>query len=697
MGVKYSWSRQNGTNLPPNRFMAIEAEDYYKGMPLKLKEKGVVEPTDGDPQYICMAQYNPDDDVQPLEIPVQEVFPDVIYEKVNDDGTREEVQFGAKGGGGIKTVNGQAPDENGNVEVVAGVQSDMYETDPESMAFVKNNPLDVDYINEPLNITWDGNIDGKEISSQDGFINVKLSDAVLTTEQLVGTEYTILYTDTNETETYLIEESEIQDLSVMGLPALFADCSHCGFFVVFQDATINGYFMSAGFWWGYSEGYYPVSISNPNVIIEQDKTQLKPSLIPTHSHKWDDISDAPFYDKSTSEPLNITFDGDITGKEVVNIGAKYVKISDSFLSSDALIGSTVTIGNNDDSQDWSDTLVESDIEDQTDGDFALVYVKSIDGEGMDEPLIFSVNGDMTEAGLPFNTGVYVALIDATSDYEAGWVKSISNPNATISVSDIKKLDNKYIDAEWMATKIKKKEVILPEQTLDFSNGAVEITGSVSQTITAGSKYTVYLNEEVFECNANIFESDLYNGAVSCIGNLAVLGFDDSFDSGENFLVISVDTTLQTLIAVKDLESAVVKIEGEVTTYNKLPIEFLPPTISLQPVIYTNHTHSYIKDIAADLAAGHEVYISDDGDLYRVISADYDVIDGWDKVLMMNKNGIYYIDGWEDSSFDNSNAGKIRPLLITQHTTYIYMRSDDNRRYRLHIDSDGNLKTTEITS
>lgn len=113
MSVKYSWSRQNGAAVPPVRFMSIEpAEDYYKGMPLKLKEKGIVEPTDGDPEYICMAQYDPDAEIQPLEIPVQEVFPDVVYDRMNEDGTTEEVRFGSKGGGGaILDSNGKLKSE----------------------------------------------------------------------------------------------------------------------------------------------------------------------------------------------------------------------------------------------------------------------------------------------------------------------------------------------------------------------------------------------------------------------------------------------------------------------------------------------------------------------------------------------------------------------------------------------------------
>lgn len=113
MSVKYSWNRQNGAAMPSVRFMSIEpAKDYYKGMPLKLKEEGVVEPTDGDPEYICMAEYNPGTEIQPLEIPVQEVFPDVVYDRMNEDGSIEEVRFGSKGGGAdVLNENGKLKNE----------------------------------------------------------------------------------------------------------------------------------------------------------------------------------------------------------------------------------------------------------------------------------------------------------------------------------------------------------------------------------------------------------------------------------------------------------------------------------------------------------------------------------------------------------------------------------------------------------
>lgn len=138
MSVKYSWNRQNGAAMPSVRFMSIEpAEDYYKGMPLKLKEKGIVEPTNGDPEYICMAEYNPDAEIQPLEIPVQEVFPDVVYDRMNEDGSIEEVRFGSKGGGVSEERLTEAINEVKEMISGIGAQSDLSETDSTSKAYVK--------------------------------------------------------------------------------------------------------------------------------------------------------------------------------------------------------------------------------------------------------------------------------------------------------------------------------------------------------------------------------------------------------------------------------------------------------------------------------------------------------------------------------------------------------------------------------
>lgn len=262
MSVKYSWNRQNGAAMPSVRFMSIEpAEDYYKGMPLKLKEKGIVEPTDGDPEYICMAQYDPDAEIQPLEIPVQEVFPDVVYDRMNEDGSIEEVRFGSKGGD----------------------CGDLLETVEAEV---------------PLVITWDGNAEGKEtIGISDNTIYcVKISDAVLTKNELLGSEIIITKKD-GTTENVVVTENIIQDMTAVGAPILAVireDESYPLVQSILSDFSLDGVNQTAGIWLLYKTGDYVSSLTCPNATTTTTKQQLKPSLLPPHKHKWDDMTDKPF-------------------------------------------------------------------------------------------------------------------------------------------------------------------------------------------------------------------------------------------------------------------------------------------------------------------------------------------------------------------------------------------------------------------
>ncbi len=67
---------------------------------------------------------------------------------------------------------------------------------------------------------------------------------------------------------------------------------------------------------------------------------------------WNDLEDKPFYDsrktviKTKEIPINFTFDGNIEGKEIIDLGlgngTYYVKLSDIPLTVDQMIGSNVS-------------------------------------------------------------------------------------------------------------------------------------------------------------------------------------------------------------------------------------------------------------------------------------------------------------------------------------------------------------------
>ena len=105
--VKYEWDESNGVSVPTNKLMVIDADEYYVGMPLKKVDAETVAPTDGTPDYICLAQRNAGDEIKPLQIPVQEVFPDAVYTKIMEDGTEEKMKFGGGGASELLDANGK--------------------------------------------------------------------------------------------------------------------------------------------------------------------------------------------------------------------------------------------------------------------------------------------------------------------------------------------------------------------------------------------------------------------------------------------------------------------------------------------------------------------------------------------------------------------------------------------------------------
>lgn len=103
---------------------------YYVGMPLVVGAEGMLEPTDKDPEYICMADFKPDDEVPRLDVPCMKVGPQIIFEKIDgNDSTISQISGG-------------------------GVQSDLSVNDESDPAFVKGR---THYVTDKLTITGEPN------------------------------------------------------------------------------------------------------------------------------------------------------------------------------------------------------------------------------------------------------------------------------------------------------------------------------------------------------------------------------------------------------------------------------------------------------------------------------------------------------------------------------------------------------------
>lgn len=99
----------------------------------------------------------------------------------------------------VKSVNGSAPDANGNVEVQSGVQSDWSQNDSSALDYVKNRPGGYVTTIDPITITWDGSTDGKiKIDVTDGVYFYYVSSEVVSKDQFVGGSYTITDGSSND-------------------------------------------------------------------------------------------------------------------------------------------------------------------------------------------------------------------------------------------------------------------------------------------------------------------------------------------------------------------------------------------------------------------------------------------------------------------------------------------------------------------
>ena len=173
----------------------------------------------------------------------------------------------------------------------ASVLPDWEVNDETSASYIQNRPF---YDNRkivigekevPINFTFDGNIEDKEVIDLGGNdYLVKMSDIPLTRDYLIGSNVIGMYYE--EQENYDITEDDIDEETESYIIAFNGN-----FISVFQDNTeINGYTLSKGFWcWCNLEYYYYASFTNTKSItvigeiIEGDLKKIDEKYLPeTH-------------------------------------------------------------------------------------------------------------------------------------------------------------------------------------------------------------------------------------------------------------------------------------------------------------------------------------------------------------------------------------------------------------------------------
>ena len=301
----------------------------------------------------------------------------------------------------------------------------------------------------PLEITWDGDLTGKETSlSGENSYYVKISDIIISNiEDVIDSK--IVLSIWGIDNSMVVAAENVMDVSEYGMPAYIVSDNdgNAACLFVKEDFAMGEEAMSAGIWFNRIDvdgaARYPKSLTCPNATTTTTKQQLKPSLIPTHAHKWNDISDAPFYDRSKSAPLNIAYDGDMTGKEVLqeNEAMSLVKVSDAVLTYEQIIGTTIAGINLNDGSEMTIVLTAEDLLDVSSQGLPGYFCESLG--------VYFIQENVSAGVFSLTAGIWVT--DITAEDQRVFAKSISNPKVIITTSELKKLDNKFIDAEWMAT------------------------------------------------------------------------------------------------------------------------------------------------------------------------------------------------------------------------------------------------------
>lgn len=210
--------------------------------------------------------------------------------------------------------------------------------------------------------------------------------------------------------------------------------------------------------------------------------------------------------------------------------------------------------------------------------------------------------------------------------------------------NVKKLDNKFINAEWMSTTktVGSDSTIFAEASIPFTNATKMVSGI---TLIEGQRCIVYWNDTPYECYVKTYATELY------IGNpvLAYSALDPDvvpesypfcisyFGSSASFIFKDTSTA----------ENVKLKIEGFATVvYNKIPKEFLPDDIGGKPDLAENDPNAagYVKNRThyaetIELLPNTTATFFDEGGYFMVEGCEFELIVG--STYIINWNGTPY--------------------------------------------------------
>lgn len=442
-----------------------------------------------------------------------------------------------------------------------------------------------------------------------------------------------------------------------------------------------------------------------------DEIRGRPDWNQNNSNGEGYIKNRPFYEEGVATN-QITWDGSMEGMERFDFGDMdtgegicegIVKISDAVLTMDQMDRAVITsVFVDEETGEPVETSGEL-----SSGDFSDVSEDGISGFLIECELgsFYVVQRDSSVGSFALTAGVWAyAIYDDTSAYYY--------PSSIVLTGDyfieggaIHKMDPKFIDADWMATKTVEYITMTPDTTHEFpSSGSADVLKDVDLSyLTIGSTYRVVWNGVPYICtcyNHPVYET--LGLTFPTLGNLAINnGSADYADTGEPFLIDCFNGTT-TVTSNKTIE-VTFSIELENNIYNKLPEGYLPESLDekydITPVNVTElgTDGTGWSELNAALNSGREAYYND---TYRALAIYADFVDGVYYGLFADIDGIWFYASKTRTNTE-SYVGKwvrLTPMPEEAADPWVIASSTEgsNKKFKITVDDSGTITAMEVS-
>jgi len=460
--------------------------------------------------------------------------------------------------------------------------------------------------------------------------------------------------------------------------------------------------------------YEKHEFENGQVLAAEQLNRMEEEL--ARKKSWNELADRPFWEETTTGPLDISWDGDMTGKLYYTVDSIeetlicMCRVLDKALTAEDLSAGTVSVYSVEGSQDLQigTGVILSD----------LSTVFGLEGVGLiadDIPMVVSLPNGGTFAGGDFEAGTYFACF-TYNGVPVSYTSRLSNPEAMIETVTTKKLDNKYLDLAWLPVYTEGTVEILAETSYSKPSGQNFVGLKEPLGLEVGETYAVTWNGVEYVCVAGTVNA--YGYDMVYLGDISNATDGGTPASGEPFGILEYP---EEIAAVMDAYVAIyVNGDGAQEAYdftigilykgqipNKIPLEFLPETTGdtgdaeAGPPELTGGDDEDLSTLAAikkEYEQKGSAVCKYGGNIYAVLGILFDFVDGRGKLLLARvtdifggspRFGLYVLEY-------SSSSAVLLPYLTDDAMYLDSSTNNSTKRFKITVDDSGTLTATEVT-